>query len=90
MMDKENTLVNVTRFEIVDHRPCSNCKGKMWVLTETDSAAGQSIAFKKECPACQGRGVKGREVIFWDKDVEVEQSLQDNGRTLKLFIKERG
>lgn len=30
-----------------------------------------------------------RETIFWDKSVELTSSVQDNGRTLKLFLNDR-
>lgn len=33
--------------------------------------------------------VKGREVIFWDKNKKVTPSIQDGNRTLKLFIDDR-
>lgn len=32
---------------------------------------------------------KGRTVIFWDANKQVESSIQDKGRTLKLFISDR-
>ena len=31
----------------------------------------------------------GRTVIFWDEAKEIELSLQDNERTLKVFIYEK-
>lgn len=82
-------LDKITRFEIIDYRPCSNCNGTRRVLTETDTAAGQSTAFSKECPKCNGMGSKGREVVFWDKDTKITSSVQDEGRTLKVFIDKR-
>ncbi len=29
---------------------------------------------------------RGREYVFWEKDAKVELSLQDDERTLKIFI----
>lgn len=79
----------VTRLEIIDHSECYYCKGTGLVNTPTDSAAGQSISFKKECEHCGGSGTPGRKVIMWDKDKEVSVQLQDDDRTLKIFISER-
>lgn len=38
------------------------------------------------CDECQGAGCKGREVIFWDDDKQLDVELQDDGRTLKVFV----
>lgn len=48
---------NVTRFEIIDHRP--------------DSKA------------------VGRNVVFNGDDVQLDVELQDDGRTLKVFLHQR-
>lgn len=80
---------DVTRFEIIDHTPCDNCDGSGIYLTPTDTAAGQSVRFREICKVCGGRGMIGREVIFYDKNKEVDVELQDDGRTLKVFIHER-
>lgn len=29
---------------------------------------------------------KGREYVFWEKEAEVKLAIQDEGRTLKIFI----
>jgi len=50
---------------------------------------GQGGTEYVECPACGGTGIKGRTVIFWDKNKTVELQLQDDERTLKVFIDER-
>lgn len=84
-----NELNKVTRLEVIDHTPCSRCGGTGRVKTWTDSAAGQSIAFDKECDGCAGTGTPGRELMFWDAYKEVSMSLQDDGKTLKLFINKR-
>ena len=34
-------------------------------------------------------GVQGREVIFWDPRKKIETSIQDEGRTLKIFVTDR-
>lgn len=79
----------VTRFEIIDHTPCEECEGTGKVLVPTDSAAGQSTQFEKECIGCHGSGFKGRTVVFHNKNKQVDVQLQDKGRTLKVFITER-
>lgn len=83
------SMDSLTRLELIDHCPCETCDGYGRVRTETDSAAGQSTSFLKECPVCLGAGFKGRDVVFWDKNKTVKASVQDEGRTLKLFITDR-
>jgi hypothetical protein len=41
------------------------------------------------CDECQGAGSSGREVVFWDEDKQLDVELQDDGKTLKVFIHER-
>lgn len=79
----------VTRLEIIDHTPCWRCNGTGHVDSETDSAAGQSIAFSIPCVSCDGRGCDGREVIVHNPKVQIDVELQDDERTLKVFIHER-
>lgn len=67
----------VNRLELIDHSPCKACNGKQVIK----DATGSQI-----CPECQGMGMKGRTVIFWDDNKQVELSLQDDNRTLKVFI----
>lgn len=67
----------VTRLEIIDHTPCDTCKGQRFVQGEV-------------CKECQGLGAAGREVVFWNKDKQVEVQLQDDDKTLKIFISTRG
>lgn len=31
----------------------------------------------------------GRNFIIWDKDIALEHQVQDKGRTLKIFVKDR-
>lgn len=75
-------LDEVTRLEIIDHTSCDSCEG-----TGRITISGQPDSY--ECPACHGSGLKGRQVVFFDANKQVEASLQDEGRTLKLFINER-
>jgi hypothetical protein len=79
----------VTRFEIIDHTPCTKCGGSGHYNTPTDSAAGQSISFYKECEACEGGGVIGRTVVVNNPDIQIDVELQDRNRTLKVFLHER-
>lgn len=78
-----NPLLDITRFEIIDYRPCTNCNATGWVVPTT---YGEK---PKECFICYGLGRKGREVIFWDKSLTIRSSVQDQGRTLKVFLDER-
>lgn len=66
----------VTRFEIIDDRPCVKCSGQ----------GGTEGVW---CPDCGGTGSRGRTVYAHDRALKFELSLQDDGRTLKIFIEER-
>lgn len=83
----------LNRVEVIDWRPCPKCSGTGRVKTETDSAAGQSIAFEKECPECNGMLSKGRSVIVagpaynMPDNAAISMEFQDDDRTLKIFIK---
>lgn len=71
----------INRLELVDHRKCKACGGEGWFNPE-----GQK---PKECPACHGMGSQGRTVLFWDDFTTLQTSVQDDGRTLKLFIADK-
>lgn len=73
----------VTRLEIMDSTTCKTCKGKKFVLIEGNDKP-------TECPVCHGLGCPGRGVVFWESKKTIELSLQDEARTLKIFINERG
>lgn len=70
----------VTRFEIINHTPCPECMG--------DGVLG-SYGNQVICPDCEGRGVPGRIVIANGEEFRFSVSLQDDGKTLKVFIHER-
>lgn len=75
----------VTRFEIIDHSPCPDCDGD-GMVSGMMSLDGED---KVICQTCSGKGCIGREVIFWDEDKQVNVELQDDGKTLKVFIHQR-
>lgn len=79
-----NPMLDITRMEIIDHRPCNGCNGEGFIRNANDPSRGIL------CGKCDGAKMRGREVIFQSKDVEVRSSIQDNGKTLKLFVDERG
>lgn len=78
-----NPMLDITRMEVIDHRQCASCNGRGVVLAED---YGQK---PRICLNCNGRGSGGRNVVFWDSNVEVKSSIQDEGRTLKLFVDDR-
>lgn len=74
-------MSSVTRLELIDSTPCRGCNGETWI-TEEDQKP-------RTCPDCDGLGTPGRNVVFWDAYKKVELSLQDDGKTLKVFISGR-
>ena len=76
----------VTRFEIIDHRPCCECDGSGLVAVPSRKKSDEP---KQQCVGCGGAGMLGRTVVAHDKGVGVDVELQDDGRTLKVFIHER-
>lgn len=67
-------MTDITRFEIIDHRPCRQC-------------AGTGRYQNDECANCEGLGASGRWVYTTPNDgAVVTYSIQDNGRTLKVFV----
>lgn len=94
-----NEMPDVTRLEIVDYTPCKKCDGLGWFYKgEPINPKEFNPSFfdndhtkrPKECVDCAGTGSTGRSVVFWDKTKQIELSLQDDGRTLKIFITKRG
>lgn len=71
----------VTRFEIIDHRKCQACGGQGRVHDGTE--------FGKPCEMCYGMGMRGRDIVVHNQNVSIEARLQDDDRTLKIFIEER-
>lgn len=75
----------VTRVEIIDHTPCDECEGEGWVAVPDKNGEAEQAP----CIGCQGMGIEGRTVVVHNKGVQVDLELQDNERTLKVFIHER-
>ncbi len=84
--DTGNPLEDITRLEIIDHRPCSSCRGRC----AANYLQGDGSYKEMPCDVCSGMGAKGREIIFWDEESRVTPVVQDKGKTLKLFLTERG
>lgn len=85
MSDCVNTS-KVTRLEIIDHTPCDECEGTGWVAVPMPKT---EEALQQQCIGCHGMGVAGRTVVVHNKGVQVDLELQDDERTLKIFIHER-
>lgn len=82
MKDCVNTD-KVTRLEIIDHSRCKHCAGSGRIQN------GRDPTRFIECGACDGRTFPGRNLIMWDENKQIDLQLQDNNRTLKVFISER-
>lgn len=78
----EDDYSDVVRLEIIDHTKCEGCHGTGRITIE-------SVDGDFECPACHGLGAGGREVVFYDDKKKIEAQLQDEGRTLKIFVNKR-
>ena len=77
----------VTRFEIINHTPCDECggTGRVVVMDPSHREGPEQM----ECKDCHGLGSPGRTVYAYNENLKLELSLQDDGRTLKVFIDER-
>ena len=74
-------LSKVTLLELVDRSACTYCGGEAYI--------NQPRERPKKCWSCGGTGTKGRQVIFWDANKSIKLSVQDDGRTLKIFVSNR-
>lgn len=73
-------IVGINRLEIIDHTPCKACNGMKMVRVEGEDAI-------VPCPHCEGRGILGRLPVDVSRSTEIELSLQDHNKTLKIFVK---
>lgn len=75
-------LNNITRLEIIRHDVCDGCSGAGFI-----SLCGQNDIL--DCPSCHGEGFTGRHVLFQSEKKRVSLSLQDDAKTLKIFVKDK-
>lgn len=86
---KERDTV-VDRFEVIDHRECVWCRGRK---LENRNVKGE---YKEmPCSKCDGSGIMGGRVYTVSSNPErsiiaIDLSYQDDGKTLKVFVKDRG
>lgn len=77
----------VNRFEVIDHRQCVHCRGRM-----TANYLQSDGSYKElPCDKCDGSGTRGGRVYgaFSNAEtsiIKVELSYQDDGKTLKVFV----
>ena len=83
LLEELRQRTDVSRLEIIDHTPCATCDDKGIVVAENYSISGHV------CPICRGRKMIGRQLVMWDKNKKVNRSVQDEGRTMKIFVSER-
>lgn len=76
---EENPMLDITRVEVIDHRPCYTCDGIGVVKNSRHDG--------KVYMDCPDHNKRGR--VFVSHNVDVTSSIQDQGSTLKLFINER-
>lgn len=80
----------VTRIEVIDHRECVWCRGRM-----KEQRLQKNGEYKESpCSKCDGSGIMGGRVYVASSNPErsiisVELSYQDDGKTLKVFVTDR-
>jgi len=88
MLNRER---DVDRFEVIDHRQCVWCRGRL-----KENRLQKDGEYKEvPCSKCDGSGIMGGRVYTVSSNPErsviaVELSYQDDGKTLKVFVKDRG
>lgn len=86
----QNNTESVNRIEVIDHRQCVWCRGRM-----VANYLQKNGEYKEQpCDKCAGSGIMGGRVYAASSNpersmIEVELSFQDDGRTLKVFVKNR-
>ena len=85
--EKNKNTSKVTRFEVIDHTPCEECEGSGVVSVPHGKKNYKPIP--KPCIGCGGDGMKGRTVVAHNKSLQFDIELQDDQRTLKVFIHPR-
>lgn len=86
----EQDINKVTRFEVIDHRQCVWCRGRL-----KENRLQKNGEYKLvPCSKCDGSGIMGGRVYTVSSNpersiIQVELSYQDEGQTLKVFIKDR-
>lgn len=84
---------SVDRFEVIDHRECIWCRGR-----KTANYLQKDGSYKEQpCDKCDGSGMLngGGRVFSAHSNPElftvgIELSYQDDGKTLKVFVNDRG
>lgn len=81
---------NITRFEVIDHRQCISCRGRM-----TENYLQRDGSYREQpCHVCDGSGINGGRVFVAHSNpessiIDVELSYQDDGKTLKVFVSDK-
>lgn len=80
----------VDRFEVIDHRECVWCRGR-----KLENRLVKGEYKEMPCSKCDGSGIMGGRVYTVSSNPErsiiaIDLSYQDNGKTLKVFVKDRG
>lgn len=84
------TKPDVDRFEVIDHRECVWCRGR-----KLENRLVKGEYKEMPCSKCDGSGIMGGRVYTASSNaersiIEIELSYQDGGKTLKVFVKDRG
>lgn len=81
---------NINRLEVIDHRECVFCRGR-----RTANCLQKDGIYKEQlCDRCDGTGIMGGRVYIANSNpetsnIEVELCYQDDGKTLKIFVKDK-
>lgn len=90
MCKRLNAFQDVDRFEVIDHRECVWCRGR-----KLENRLVKGEYKEMPCSKCDGSGIMGGRVYTVSSNPErsiiaIDLSYQDNGKTLKVFVKDRG
>lgn len=88
--DRADVVNAVDRFEVIDHRECVWCRGR-----KLENRLVKGEYKEMPCSKCDGSGIMGGRVYTVSSNPErsiiaIDLSYQDNGKTLKVFVKDRG
>lgn len=89
-LDSRKYLSTITRFEVIDHRECSWCRGRCSANYLQEDGEYKEMP----CDKCDGSGIRGGRVYgafsnAETSNIQIDLDYQDAGRTLKVFVTDK-